>query len=75
MWKQLTLRVRIFLVLTALVVITLLGGLIMVWYTYRMETLLTELIDKNVAAFETAEALESALVNQKGFVSDRKSVV
>ncbi|MEJ2723704.1 MAG: ATP-binding protein [Deltaproteobacteria bacterium] len=69
MWKQLTLRVRIFLVLTALVVITLLGGLIMVWYTYRMETLLTDLIEKNVAAFETAEALESALVNQKGFVS------
>jgi len=69
MWKQFTLRVRIFLVLTALVLITLLGGLIMVWYTYRMETLLTELIDKNVAAFETAEALESALVNQKGFVS------
>jgi signal transduction histidine kinase len=69
MWKQLSLRVRIFLVLTALVMITLLGGLIMVWYTYRMETLLTELIDKNVAAFEKAEALESALVNQKGFVS------
>jgi signal transduction histidine kinase len=69
MWKQLSLRLRIFLVLTALVMITLLGGLIMVWYTYRMETLLTELIDKNVAAFETAEALESALVNQKGYVS------
>lgn len=62
-------RVRIFLVLIALVMITLLGGLIMVWYTYRMETLLSELIDKNVSAFEKAEALESALVNQKGFVS------
>ena len=70
MWKQVSLRVRIYLVLITLVMITVLGGLVMVWYTYRMEGLLTDIIDKNVAGFQTAEALETALINQKGFVTD-----
>ena len=41
----------------------------MVWYTYRMEGLLTHIISKNMATFYAAEGLEIALVNQKGFVS------
>lgn len=69
MWKRINLRVRIYTVLSILVLITLIGGLVMVWYTYRMEGLLTFLIERNVAAFEGAEALESALVYQKGYLS------
>lgn len=69
MLTQISLRVRIYAVLTTLVLITLLGGLVMVWYTYRMEGLLTYLIDRNVAASQAAEALESSLAYQKGFVS------
>ena len=69
MLKQLSLRFKIYSVLTTLVLITVMGGLVMVWYTYRMERLLSYLIDKNVAAFQVAAALESALVNQKGFVT------
>ncbi|MFH1124947.1 MAG: ATP-binding protein [Pseudomonadota bacterium] len=69
MWKQVSLRIRIYLILITLVMITVLGGLVMVWYTYRMEGLLTDVIDRNVAGFQTAEALETALINQKGFVS------
>jgi signal transduction histidine kinase len=69
MWRRLTLRIRIYLILSTLVIITMAGGLVMVWYTYRMDDLLTQIVDKNVAAFETAEALMTALVNQKGFVS------
>lgn len=41
----------------------------MIWYTYRIEGLLSNIILKHMAAFEAAEALENALVNQKGFVS------
>ncbi|UCF83040.1 MAG: MCP four helix bundle domain-containing protein [Desulfobacteraceae bacterium] len=69
MWKRISLRVRIYLILAALVFITLTGALVTVWYTYRMEGLLTHIIAKNVAAFQAAEALRTALVNQKGFVS------
>jgi signal transduction histidine kinase len=64
-----SLRHRIYLLLSALVAITLVGGLIMVWYTYRMQSLLTEIIDKEFSAFRVSMALETALVNQKGFVS------
>ena len=68
-WQKISLRVRVYTVLTALVVITLVGGLIMVWYTYRMESLLADLVDKNLAAFQAAEALESALIQQRGDAS------
>ncbi len=41
----------------------------MMWYTYRMDAVLSDIVDKDVAALQTAEALENALMNQKGFVS------
>jgi signal transduction histidine kinase len=69
MWRKISLRVRIYFILIALASITIAGGLVMVWYTYRMENLLTLVTEKDLAAFETAEALEQALINQKGFVS------
>lgn len=68
-WKKISLRIRIYIILTALIFITFTGGLVMVWYTYRIEGLFTDIIDKNIAAFQVAEALEIALVNQKGFVT------
>jgi len=68
-WRKISPRVRVYTVLTALVAITLVGGLIMVWYTYRMESLLADLVDKNLAAYQTAEALESALIQQRGDAS------
>jgi signal transduction histidine kinase len=69
MLNKISLRLRIYILLAALVFITVAGGLVMVWYTYRMQGLLTQIIDRNVAAFQAAEALETALVKQKGFVS------
>lgn len=69
MWTRSTLKSRIFLILTALVLITLGSGCVMMWYTYRMESILTTIISKDLPAFKAAGALETALVNQKGFVS------
>ena len=69
MLQKISLRARIYIILIALAFITITGGLVMVWYTYRMENLLTLVTEKDLAAFETAEALETALINQKGFVS------
>jgi len=66
---MMNLRTRIYLLLAALVFVTIMGGLVMVWYTYRMEGLLTHIISKNMATFYAAEGLEISLVNQKGFVS------
>lgn len=69
MLKNVSLRSRILLNIIALVVITIMGALVMVGYTYRMEGLLTQIIDKYMAGLQTAQSLENALVNQKGFAS------
>ena len=69
MWNRINLRTRIYVVLITLILITLAGGVVMVWYTYRIQEIITTIIDKNVAAFQAAEELEIALINQKGFVS------
>jgi signal transduction histidine kinase len=69
MQSRFSLRARIYMILALIAAITAAGGCVMVWYTYRMDALLTTIVTKNIAAYQTAEALETALVNQKGFVS------
>ncbi|MFO7644926.1 MAG: histidine kinase, partial [Desulfosarcina sp.] len=69
MQNRFSLRARIYLILGLIAAITAAGGYVMVWYTYRMDALLATIITKNIAAYQTAETLETALVNQKGFVS------
>lgn len=69
MWRRVNLRWRILIVLAGLVFITLAGGSVMIWYTYSIDHLFTGIIDQNLVAFQAAEALDTALVNQKGFVT------
>ncbi len=69
MWKPVSLRTRVYAILFALVVITFTGSMITVWYTFRMEEILISITEKHLQTFQTAESLETALVNQKGFVS------
>jgi signal transduction histidine kinase len=66
---RLSLRARIYLILALLVGITLMGGAVMVWYTFQMDRIVSGIVDRDIAAFQFAEALETALINQKGFVS------
>jgi signal transduction histidine kinase len=69
MWFRLRLKTRITLLVSALVLLTLSGGAVMVGYTYRIQGQLDAIVDKDLEAYQLAEALQSALVNQKGFVS------
>ena len=69
MWRHLSLRARIFLILSALVLTTLGGGLVTMWHTEAMDSLFTSLIDKNFASFQAAQELESALLMQKGLTT------
>ncbi|MCG6894647.1 MAG: MCP four helix bundle domain-containing protein [Desulfobacteraceae bacterium] len=69
MGKRLTLRMRIHLLVAALVLLALAGGSTMIGYTYRIEDQLNHIVEQDIAAYQLAESLESALVNQKGFVS------
>jgi signal transduction histidine kinase len=69
MWTRISLKNRIYLHLAAIFLVTLSGAGIMVWYSYRIEGVVTAITDENLVAFQSAESLEIALVNQKGFVS------
>jgi len=68
-WKRLSLRTRIFLLLIALVCTTLLGGLVTLWHTRAMNSLLSTLIDRHLASFQAAEELETSLLEQKGYLT------
>lgn len=69
MWKYVSLRARVYAILFTLVIITIMGSMMIVWYTFRMESLLVSINENHLQTFQTAESLETALVNQKGFVS------
>lgn len=69
MWKRIGLRLRIYIIISSLVLITCAGGMITVWYTYGIEGMFGNIVDRNIEAFRIVEELETALVNQKGFVT------
>jgi len=69
MKKLVSLRLKIYLLLAGFVFVTLLGAGVMFWYTFKIEGVLNNLIARDIAASQSAEALESALINQKGFVT------
>ena len=66
---QLSLKNRVYLVNAILLCITVIGAVLMVWYTYKTERIFKDIIDKNIVIYQSAEALGTSLVNQKGFVS------
>jgi signal transduction histidine kinase len=57
------------LILAALVLTTLGGGLVTMWHTYRMGHLFSSVIDPAVMGLEAAQELETALVRQKGLTT------
>ncbi len=69
MWSRISLKHRIYVLLAAIFLITFSGAAVMIWYSYSIEGVLTAITDENLVAFQSAESLEIALVNQKGFVS------
>jgi signal transduction histidine kinase len=69
MWQRLSLRARIFLLLTVVICTTLLGGLVTLWHTRAMDALLDSLIDKNVASFQAAEEMTNSLLHQRGYLT------
>ncbi|MBM4286528.1 MAG: histidine kinase [Deltaproteobacteria bacterium] len=69
MWKRLTLQTRLLILVAALTLTALAGGLVTVWHTDAIDSLLTDLIDQNVASFQASEELETALLRQKGYAT------
>jgi signal transduction histidine kinase len=57
------------MVLMVILIISLSGGIVMIWFTYQTDKLLITINEENLMAYQSAEALTISLVNQKGFVS------
>ncbi len=57
------------MILAALILATLGGGLVSMWYAYRMDHLFTSVLDTAVMGLQAAEELETALVRQKGLTT------
>ena len=69
MAKNLSLRGRILLILAILVLITVCAGSVMIWYTYQMESLFTQSVEKEMMQFLAVEEFLQELIKHKGFVS------
>ena len=65
----LSLRSKTSFIVALMVALTLACGGVMVWYTHRVEILVESMVNETVNTYQAAEALETALVNQKGFMS------
>lgn len=69
MLEHIGLRARVYVILSILFFVTLAGGIVMVWYTFRIDAMLNSVLNTHIASYQVAESLEKALINQKGFVS------
>lgn len=69
MWEHVSLKTRVYLILSILVFVTISGGVVTFLYTFQIDLLLNKVLNTHIASFQVAEALENSLINQKGFVS------
>jgi len=69
MWKLISLRTRVLLLLSALVLITVGGGLTSILHSYMMDKVFSSVIESDLEALQAAQELENALVMQKGYVT------
>jgi len=64
-----SLRQRVYLANAVLLGITVMGTIAMIWYTYKTEDLFTGIVARHIPVYQAAEALETSLLNQKGYLS------
>lgn len=69
MWKLLTLRSRILIMLFLLVFITVGGAVVSIWHTHMMDRILQDVVGQQLPALQAAQELVNALVMQKGYVT------
>ena len=66
---HLSLKTRVYLVNAILLTVTVIGAVLMIWYTYKIEKVFNQIIHKNMVILRSTEDLERSLIDQKGFVS------
>lgn len=69
MLTDLSLRSRISYIFMVMVIIVAVGGGSMFWYTNQIDTMVVSMVDKEFVLYKTAQDMELALANQKGFLT------
>lgn len=69
MQERMSLRSRVGLTICLLLAVSFVGAGTVIWYTYRVEDMISVIVNDKIKAYQTAEALEIALIHQKGYVS------
>ncbi|WDP88564.1 MAG: histidine kinase [Desulfobacter sp.] len=64
-----SLKQRVYLANAVLLGITVMGAVSMIWYTYKTEGLFAGITARHIPVYQAAEALETSLLNQKGYLS------
>jgi len=65
----LSLKQRVYFANAVLLGITVMGAVAMIWYTYKTEAVFSHIEGRNLPVYQAAEALETSLLNQKGYLS------
>lgn len=68
-WRKINLQTRILLIVAMLTLITIGGGLVMLYYSYQTNLFFREVVDENLAALQASDRLETSLVMQKGYLT------
>ncbi|MFH2133142.1 MAG: ATP-binding protein [bacterium] len=69
MLMRISLRSQIYLILTSLILIVIIGGLTIIWYSKQMENITLHIIDRDLVRYQITEKMDTALVHQKGYVT------
>ncbi len=64
-----SLKQRVYFANAVLLGITVMGAVAMIWYTYKTEAVFSHIGGRNLPVYQAAEALETSLLNQKGYLS------
>ena len=69
MLPVLSLRTKIISLFTGMAAIVVVAGIALLWYTYRVDTMLGTMVKKELVIYRAAQDMELALANQKGYVT------
>lgn len=69
MWKLMSLSTRVLVLLCALVLVSVGGGMISMFHSYLMDRVFSTIIESDIEALQAAQELRTALVMQKGYVT------
>ncbi len=64
-----SLKQRVYFANAVLLSITVIGAIAMIWYTYETDHLFSGIVERHIPMYQAAEALETSLLNQKGYLS------